>query len=394
MLRCHNVEDVRAAARRRLPSPIFHYLDGGADDEWSLSNNVDRFDRYSLIPQQMTGITDIDITANLLGIRSSMPLILSPTGMSRLFHHRKEHAVAKAASDANIIYSLSTLASTKMEDIAATSSGAKIFQIYIMRDRELTREFLERARDSGYNALCVTVDTPVGGNRERDLKTGMIMPPRFTAASLASFITSPYWSLNYLRDRKFSIANIEHRIKSFGSGAMSPVAFVNGQIDGNATWDDVAWLAREWNGPFIVKGVLTPQDSRRALAAGATAIMISNHGGRQLDHTPAPIDCVRPIRDAIGSDAQIIVDGGIRRGSSIIKAIALGADACSIGRPYLYGLAAAGAAGVTRVLEMFRSEINRSMVLMGKRDLASLNSSDVEDIDSVVTRSTRFKPEV
>lgn len=389
MSRCNNVEDVRVAARRRLPSPIFNYLDGGADDEWSLRNNVDRFDRYSIIPQHMTGISDIDMTINLLGFKSSIPLMLSPTGMSRLFHHQKERAVATAAADANIIYGLSSLASTRMEDVAAVSSGPKMFQIYIMRDRELTREFVTRARASGYQALCVTVDTPVGGNRERDLRTGMIMPPRFTAASLASFIASPYWSLHYLQDPKFPIANIEHRVKLLGSGAMSPVAFVNSQIDGNATWDDVAWLAQEWNGPFVVKGVQTPQDSRRAVSAGATAIMISNHGGRQLDHTPAPIDCVRPIRDAIGSDAQIIVDGGIRRGSSVLKAIALGADACSIGRPYLYGLAAGGAAGVTRVLEMFRSEINRNMILMGKRDLTSLNLSDIGDIDHIVMKSIK-----
>jgi len=389
MSRYYNVEDIRVAARRRLPAPIFHYLDGGAEDEWSLRNNVERFSHYSLLPQQMTGITDIDMSADLLGVRTSMPLLLSPTGMSRLFHHHKEHAAAEAAAEANIMYGLSTLASSRIEDIAATSSGPKMFQIYIMRDRELTREFIARARDSGYQALCVTIDTAVGGNRERDLRTGMVMPPRFTTAGLASFIASPYWSLNYLRDRKFSIANIEHRIKSLDDGAMSPVAFVNGQIDSNATWDDVAWLAREWNGPFVVKGVLTPEDSQRALAAGATAIMISNHGGRQLDHTAAPIDCVQPIRDAIGSGAQIIVDGGIRRGSSVVKAIALGADACSIGRPYLYGLAAGGAPGVKRIIDIFRSEINRTMILMGKGNLASLKSSDVQSLndDSVTSRA-------
>ncbi len=374
--RCHNVEDFRAAARRRLPGPIFHYLDGGADDEWSLGNNVDRFAHYGLIPRQMSGVTNVDMTTNLLGTTSSMPIVLSPTGMSRLFHHEKEYAASKAASEAGVIYGLSTLASTSMEDVAAASSGPKVFQIYLMRDRELTREFVSRAKHSGYQALCVTVDTPIGGNRERDLRTGMIMPPRFTAAGIASFMVSPHWTFNYLRSPKFSIANIEHRLGSMGA-ASSPVAFVNGQIDGHATWDDVAWLAREWDGPFIVKGVLSVADARHALMAGATAIMISNHGGRQLDHTMAPIDCVAPIRDAIGTDAEIIVDGGIRRGSSVLKALALGANACSIGRPYLYGLAAGGKGGVARVLEIFSSEIARSMILMGKQRISELCMRDV-----------------
>jgi L-lactate dehydrogenase (cytochrome) len=295
--------------------------------------------------------------------------------MSRLFHHEKEVAVARAAADAGVMYSLSTLGTTSLEDVGAATAGPKMFQIYIFKDRGLTREFVERCKQARYDALCLTVDTPLAGNRERDLRTGMVMPPKLTLSSLISFLAHPVWSLHYLADPDFRLANVVHRVDAIGGGAMGLMDYVNAQFDRSVTWDDVAWLAEAWGGPFAIKGLQAPTDARRALECGATAIMISNHGGRQLESTPAPVNCVRPIRDAIGADLELIVDGGVRRGVHVLKALALGADACSIGRPYLYGLAAAGQSGVSRVLALLRAEIERSMALLGCATIADVGSN-------------------
>lgn len=373
--RCFNVMDFRRLAERQLPAPLFHYLDGGADDEWSLRNNVFAFNDYELLPEQLRDVSVIDTRTHLLGVEMSMPLILSPTGMSRLFHHEKEVAVARAAAEAGVMYSLSTLGTTSLEDVGAATAGPKMFQIYIFKDRGLTREFVERCKQARYDALCLTVDTPLAGNRERDLRTGMVMPPKLTASSLMSFLAHPVWSLHYLADPDFRLANVVHRVDAIGGGAMGLMDYVNAQFDRSVTWDDVAWLAEAWGGPFAIKGLQAPTDARRALASGATAIMISNHGGRQLESTPAPVDCVRPIREAIGTDLELIVDGGVRRGVHVLKALALGADACSIGRPYLYGLAAAGGRGVSRVLALLHAEIERSMALLGCATVANVGSN-------------------
>lgn len=344
---------------------MFHYLDGGADDEWSLRRNTAAFDDYELMPHQLRDVSRIDLSTTLLGRRIDVPLILSPTGMSRLFHHEGEPAVARAAQELGTFYALSTVATTSIEDIAALGAGPWMYQIYVFRDRGLTREFVERCRAARYHALCLTVDTPLGGNRERDRVTGMTIPPRFTLASFASFALRPRWACNALRHRDFRMANVAHRVDALATADLSIAEYVNGQFDRSVTWDDVAWLIDQWRGPFVIKGVQSVADARRAADLGASAIMISNHGGRQLEGAPAPVDCVAPIRDAIGNRLELIVDGGVRRGTHIIKALALGANACSIGRPYLYGLAAGGQRGVAHALAILRSELERSMALLG-----------------------------
>ncbi len=360
-----NAKDFRAAAKRALPAPMFHYLDGGADDEWTLAENTDAFARYALLPEYLKDLSTVDTTTRVLGADLKTPLVLSPTGMNRLFHHEREPAVARAASKHGVMYSLSTLGTTSMEDVASASSGPKMFQIYVHKDRSLTMEFVERAKAAGYDALCLTVDMVAGGNRERDMRTGFTMPPRLTPSSIGSFITHPKWTFNLLRNSDFRLANVAHRQDALAGGAMGVIAYVNSQFDHSVTWDDAARVIEAWGGPFAIKGILSPADAVRAKDAGASAVMISNHGGRQLDGAAAPIDCVAPMRDAVGGDMELIVDGGVRRGNHVVKALALGANAVSFGRPYLYALAAAGEAGVDRMLGLMVEEIRRSLALVG-----------------------------
>jgi L-lactate dehydrogenase (cytochrome) len=375
--RCHNIEDLRRLARRKLPAPMFHYIDGGADDEWTLRRNTSAFGDYALVPDVLRDVGEIDLGTSVLGTRLAMPLMLSPTGMSRLFHHHKEPGAARAAARAGTIYSLSTMATTSLEDIAAATPGPKMFQIYIFKDRGLTRELVARCKAANYQALCLTVDTALAGNRERDRVTGMTMPPKLTLRSLASFFASPAWSLNYLRDPDFRLANVTHRVDALAGGAMGVIEYVNSQFDRTVTWEDAAWLAAEWGGPFVIKGLSSVGDARRAAEIGATALMISNHGGRQLDGSLAALDGLAPIRDALGNALELIVDGGVRRGTHVLKALALGASACSIGRPYLYGLAAAGEAGVSHALDLLRSELQRSLALLGCRSLADIRPDHI-----------------
>lgn len=380
---CHNIADLRARARRRLPAPMFHYIDGGADDEWTLANNTAAFERWSLLPGHLRDIAAIDLRTRVLGVDLELPFFLAPTGMSRLFHHDKEPGVARAAARAGTLYSLSTLATTSLEDVAAAAPGPKLFQIYILRDRGLTTEFVERCRAAGYTALCLTVDTPLAGNRERDLRNGMTMPPRIGVRNFLSYATSLDWTFQLLRDPDFRLANVVHRVDALGKGAMGLIDYVNSQFDRTVTWDDAAWLVEQWGGPFAIKGLQTPADARRAAAIGASAIMISNHGGRQLDGAPAPVDCIPAMRDAVGDALELICDGGIRRGTHVIKAMALGADACSIGRAYLYGLGAGGEAGVDRAIELLRTEIERSLALMGVDSIRALSPADVARVPGI-----------
>lgn len=362
--RCFDVGDFRKAARGALPRPIFNYIDGAADDEWSLRNNTAAFDKYELVPEYLRDISVIDTTATVLGAKVSAPVILSPTGMSRLFHHEKEIAVARAAGEAGLFYSLSTMGTTTIEDVAV-AAGPKMFQIYVHKDRGLTSELVARCKAAKYDALCLTVDAAVAGNRLRDQRSGFTIPPRLTAKSLASFAAHPGWTLNLLRNPEFGLVNVRSASGAFGGKTLSVIDYINTQFDRAVTWDDAARVITEWGGPFAIKGLQSPDDARRAAEIGATAIMISNHGGRQLDGAPAPIDCVRPIRDAVGDRIELFVDGGVRRGTHVIKALALGADAVSFGRPYLYALAAGGEPGVRRFLSIFLDEFRRDLALMG-----------------------------
>ena len=369
--RCHNVADLRRMAKSRLPAPMFHYIDGGSDDEWTLRRNTTAFDDYELMPNYLQDISLIDTTTTLLGQKMALPFFLAPTGMSRLFHHEAEPAAARAAQKFGILYTLSTMGTTRIEDLATLGEGPWMYQIYILKDRELTREFVQRCKAAKFQALCLTVDTALAGNRERDRNTGMIMPPRFTLKSFASFAAHPRWAWHLLLNPDFKIANVAHRVDM---GTVSLIDYVNGQFDRTVTWDDVAWLIEQWGGPFVIKGIQSVADAKRAVEVGASAVMIGNHGGRQLDAVPAAIDCVAPIRQAVGDKLELIVDGGIRRGTHVIKALALGANACSIGRPYLYGLASGGQRGVERALTLLGAEVERGMALLGCRNVGEIGT--------------------
>ena len=370
--RAYNIADLRKLARRRLPRPIFDYIDGGADDEVTLARNTSGFSRYEIIPDVLVDVSTIETRTTLFGEDVHWPLMLAPTGLTRMFHGDAEPAVARAAAKHGLLYSLSTLGTTRLEEIAQTFNGPKVFQIYILKDRGLTAEFVARCKAAGYHGLALTVDTPVAGNRERDRVNGLSLPPRLTWQSMLSFAAHPFWSIQALRGSKFDFVNVSHKVDALAAGPMSLFDYIAGQFDRSLTWADVEWLAREWGGPLAIKGVMTPEDAKRAIASGATGVMISNHGGRQLDGAPAPIDQVAEVREALGEGPEIICDGGIRRGSDIVKACALGATACSIGRPYLYGLAAGGEAGVDRALTLLRQEFERTLALAGVNNVARL----------------------
>lgn len=375
--RAYNVADLRRLAKKRLPRPIFDYIDGGADDEVTLARNCTAFADYELIPDVLTDVSDIRTGATLFGERIAWPLMLSPTGLTRMFHDQAELAVARAAAKHGLLYALSTLGTTRLEALAEAFGGPKVFQIYIFKDRGLTTEFVARCRAAGFHGLALTVDTPVAGNRERDRFNGLSLPPRLTLKSLLSFACHPAWSLPALSGAKFDFANVSHRVDAMAAGPMSLFEYIGGQFDRTLSWRDVEWLAQQWDGPLAIKGLMTPEDAKRAIAAGASGVMISNHGGRQLDGAPAPIDQVAAVRDAVGDGPDVICDGGIRRGSDVVKALALGATACAIGRPYLYGLAAGGERGVDRALLLLAEEFKRTLALAGVNDVKGLGRRHV-----------------
>ena len=376
--RCYNLEDLRKLARKRLPSPMYHYMRGGADDEWSLNNNTAAFDRYELLPRYLVNVEKIDAGVTVLGQELEWPLFLSPTGMSRIFHHEGEIGAARAAHRSGTMYSLSTLGSTSIEDVAAASEGPRMFQIYVLRDPGLNREFIERCREAKYSALCLTVDVPVGGNRERDFYTGMTVPPKLTFMSKLDVARHVSWTYRYLTSGAAEMANFAHRIRD--SEDTNLMGYVGRQFDMTVDWDDAARMIEQWGGPFAIKGVMCAEDARRSVDAGASAVMLSNHGGRQLDGAPAPVDLVREVRDAIGDAAEVIVDGGVRRGTHVLKALALGATACSTGRGYLYGLGAGGEAGVDRALKILREEVERDLALLGCVRARDLDGRHVREV--------------
>jgi L-lactate dehydrogenase (cytochrome) len=377
---CINIEDLRSLARRRLPGPIFDFLEGGADDEWTARRNVEAFDNYPLIPRTLVDVGTIDTKTNLLGRQIDWPVIIAPSGISAIFHHTGEAAVSRATGESGTFYSLSTMSSQSIEEIAALDDVLKIFQVYVFRDRELIEALVERCRSAGYDALCLTVDTPLSGNRERDRANGMSIPPQWTLSNLLKFAARPVWSLNALFRGRYELANFRDITRNAARSAQTTLEFVNNQFDRTVTWKDAAWLAKEWSGPFALKGVMSADDARRAVDIGATAVWLSNHGGRQIDGVPATIDCLADIRDAVGDSIEIIFDGGVRRGTHILKALALGANVCAIGRPYLYGLAAGGYTGVAHALEILRSELERDMALIGCPSLDDIGRHTLADI--------------
>ncbi len=375
--RCYNVARLRERAKKRLPAPMFHYIDGAAGDEWTMRQNTSAFDNWELVPRWLVDVSEIDMSTSVFGQKIDVPFFCAPTAMGRLFHHAGEPAVARAAERAGTMYSLSSMSTTSIEEAAEATSGPKMFQVYVFKDRELNREFVQRCKDSGYHALALTVDVPVAGNRERDIVTGMTIPPKLTLASLFDFAMHPRWVWNYFTRPPLELANVRDRIKG---GVTTLVTFFNDQLDRTVNWDDAAWMIEEWGGPFAIKGVLSAEDAIRAAEVGATAVVVSNHGGRQLDTSPAPIEVLPEIVDAVGDRLEIILEGGARRGVHILKALALGATAVSFGRPYLYALGAGGEAGVDQVLEYFRTDVERDMRLLGCRNVKEIDSARIRAV--------------
>ncbi|WBX84526.1 alpha-hydroxy acid oxidase [Sphingosinicella microcystinivorans] len=369
--RAYAVADLRKAAHARLPRPVWDYLEGGADGEVSIVRNAAAFDAYPLVPRVLAGAARPDASTSLFGQRVAAPLMLSPTGMSRLFHPGKEIAAARAAARAGVFYGLSTFGTTSIED-ASVPGAPKLFQLYMFRDRGLTAELLARCKAAGYHVLCLTVDTTTPGNRLRDKRHGFTVPPRLGLRSALDFALRPGWVAGLLRDRDFRLVNVGSRVPAGGTEAF--LAYANREIDPAISWRDVEWLQTLWDGPIVLKGVLAIDDAVEAAKRGVNGLILSNHGGRQLDNTVAPVDAVRPIRQAVGSDLTLVVDGGVRRGGDIVRALALGADACSIGRPYLYGLAAGGEAGVARCIDLLVSELVRAMQLCGAASIVDIRA--------------------
>ena len=374
---CHNVEDFRKLAKKKLPAPIFHYVDGGADDEITLKRNTDSFNKCDLIPNVLTGASDIDLSTTVLGQKIDFPLFLSATAMHRLYHHEGERATAKAAEKMGTMFGISTMSTTSIEEIGKLTNGPKLFQLYIHKDKGLTDNLIERCKKSGFNSMCLTVDAVVAGNRERDRRTGFSTPPRLTLSSLLSFALHPTWSLNYLFRKKFELSNIIHTTDKGSKIDQSVMNYMNEQFETKMNWSDAEYCVKKWDGPFALKGVMSVEDSKKAIDIGCTAIIISNHGGRQLDGSRAPFDQLTEIVDAVGDKIEVILDSGIRRGTHVLKALALGAKACSFGKGYLFALGAAGQQGVESLLQKMKAEIYRDMILMGCKSIKDLNRSKV-----------------
>lgn len=374
---CHNVEDFRTLARQRLPGPVFHYIDGAADDEATKARNTAAFEECDLVPKVLAGVETIDMSTTVMGRKIAMPLFLSPTALQRLFHWQGERGVARAAEKFGTYFGISSLATVGIEEIGRTISTPKMFQLYIHKDKGLNHALVERCKEARFDCIALTVDTIVSGNRERCLRTGFSSPPRLTPSSAISFATHPRWTLDYLFREKFELTNLKDHVSEGTNVALSVADYFNTMLDPSMDWKTAEGVRAQWGGEFCLKGIMSVEDARRAVDIGATAIMVSNHGGRQLDGSRAPFDQLAEIVDAVGDRIDVICDGGIRRGSHVLKALSVGAKACSGGRMYLYALAAAGQAGVERVLGRLHDEIERDMKLMGVKSVAELNRGNL-----------------
>ena len=372
---CHNVEDFRRLAKARLPFPVFHYIDGAADDEITKNRNSTAFDDCDLVPNVLAGSEDFDMSVTVMGQKIDMPLMLSPTALQRLFHWQGERAVAAVAQRMNTWFGISSLATVSIEEIGETIRSPKLFQLYIHKDKGLNTSMIERCKAAKFDAIALTVDTIVAGNRERCLRTGFTSPPRFTPASAMSYALHPGWTLNYLLRDKFALPNLDTHVSEGTNVAVSVADYFNTMLDRTMDWTMAEKIRSDWGGEFCLKGIMSVADAKRAVDIGATAIMVSNHGGRQLDGSRSPFDQIAEIADAVGGQIDIICDGGIRRGSHVLKALAAGATAASGGRLYLYALAAAGEDGVARIVGNLRDEIERDMRLMGVSTVGELDRS-------------------
>jgi L-lactate dehydrogenase (cytochrome) len=373
---CHNFHDFRTLARKRLPGPIFNYIDGGADDEVTLRRNSESFERCDLVPSVLRGVSSLDTSVTVMGQKLAVPFYCSPTALQRLFHHQGERAVAAAAARYGTMFGVSSLGTISLEELRKAHSGPQVYQFYFHKDRGLNRAMMERAKSAGVNVMMLTVDSITGGNRERDLRTGFSIPFRLNLAGITQFAIKPQWALNYLTHEKFSLPQLDSHV-DMGGGAMSISRYFTEMLDPAMTWGDVAEMVKLWSGQFCLKGIMSVADAKRAVEIGCTGIILSNHGGRQLDGSRAAFDQLAEIVDAVGDKIDVIMDGGIQRGTHVLKALSLGAKAVGIGRYYLYPLAAAGQPGVERALGQLKTEVERSMKLMGVTSLDQLSRENL-----------------
>jgi L-lactate dehydrogenase (cytochrome) len=370
---CHNIDDFRRLAKHRLPWPVFDYIDGAADDEITKKRNTASYADCDLVPEVLAGVAEIDTSVTIMGRKSALPLILSPTALQRVFHWQGERAVARAAEKFGLWFGISSLATVSIEEIGAAISTPKLFQFYYHKDRGLNRSMVERCKAAKFDALALTVDTIVSGKRERCARSGFTSPPRFTLSSALSYAIKPRWALDYLLREKFALPNLDTHVQEGSGEPVSIAGYFNSMLERGMDWKMAEQLREDWGGTFCLKGIMSAADARRAVEIGADAIMISNHGGRQLDGSRSPFDQLTEIVDAVGGKIEIICDGGVRRGTHVLKALCAGADCASGGRLYLYALAAAGQPGVERAIGILKDEIERGMRLMGVKTVGELN---------------------
>ena len=374
---CHNFHDFRTLAKKRLPGPIFNYIEGAADDELTYRRNWQSFDDCDLVPNVLRDVKEIDMSVSVMGQKLDMPIYCSPTALQRIFHHEGEFAVAAAAEKFGTMFGVSSLGTVSLQDIKAKHGNPQAYQFYFHKDRGLNRAMLQKAKEIGIDIMMLTVDTITGGNRERDLRTGFSIPFQLTPASLLQFILKPKWGVNYITHEKFTLPQLDSHVDMSG-GAMSIGKYFTEMLDPSMAWDDVAEMVKFWDGEFCLKGIMSVEDARKAVDIGCTGIIISNHGGRQLDGSRSPFDQLAEIVDAVGDDIDVIMDSGIQRGTHVLKALSLGAKAVGGGRFYLFPLAAAGQKGVERALNLMRNEIERGMMLMGCRSVSELTRKNLK----------------
>ncbi|WP_116083385.1 alpha-hydroxy acid oxidase [Tropicimonas sp. IMCC34011] len=373
---CHNFRDFRRLAERRLPGPIFNYIDGAADDEGTLARNAASFADVDLIPNVLRGKQDIDLSVTVMGQKLDLPVYCSPTALQRLFHHEGERATAAAAAKFGTMFGVSSLGTVSLEEVRRRHSNPQVYQFYFHKDRGLNRAMMERAKEAGVEVMMLTVDSITGGNRERDKRTGFSIPFRLNARGLAQFVMKPAWGINYVRHEKFSLPQLDYHI-DMGGGTASISEYFGEMLDPTMTWDDVAEMVELWGGQFCLKGVMAPEDAVRAADIGCNGVVISNHGGRQLDGSRSSFDQLDEIVQAAGDRLDVLLDSGVTRGSHVIKALSLGAKAVGLGRYYLFPLAAAGQPGVERALGLMRDELVRDMRLMGRDRIEQLTRDNL-----------------
>jgi isopentenyl diphosphate isomerase/L-lactate dehydrogenase-like FMN-dependent dehydrogenase len=379
--RAGTIGELRTAARRRVPGVVFDYVDGGAGDELTLRRNVAALQAIELRPRVLADVSRVETATTVLGEPVALPVLGAPIGLAGLLNPAGEVALARALHEAGSISVLAAMASCSVEEVTAAASGPTWFQMYLWRDRGLLKDMLARVRAAGIPVLVVTVDVPCSGNRDRDRRNGFSVPPRVTLRALSDGVRSPRWSYGFVRRPRISWGNLPSG-GSAGAAALS--ARTNQQFDPAATWADLSWFRENWDGRLAVKGILNPQDARRAAQLGAEAVVVSNHGGRQLDGAPATISALPAVADAVAGDVEVYMDGGIRRGADIVRALALGARACLVGRALAYGLGVAGQAGVRRAIDILHTELRTVLALAG--------CSSVHDLDPSWVSSSSVRP--